>query len=131
MNFVKILKFGLLNNKLWFCLISAAYLGLGISFCLLIYSSVVIYLAASLVSTLDDDSLKLYALIWKRTMACQMEASRAEMIQVDIGNSKGDMIFHSSASNLDFKGYQAVYDVSCTFYVSMLLASSIHSEHPV
>ncbi|BAF08753.1 Os02g0474300, partial [Oryza sativa Japonica Group] len=31
-------------------------------------------------------------------------------IQVDIGNSKGDMIFHSSASNLDFKGYQAVYD---------------------
>ncbi|BAS78642.1 Os02g0474300 [Oryza sativa Japonica Group] len=80
MNFVKILKFGLLNNKLWFCLISAAYLGLGISFCLLIYSSVVIYLAASLVSTLDDDSLKLYALIWKRTMACQMEASRAEMV---------------------------------------------------
>uniref|UniRef100_A0A0E0G6J6 DNA topoisomerase n=1 Tax=Oryza nivara TaxID=4536 RepID=A0A0E0G6J6_ORYNI len=75
-----------------------------------IRSSVVIYLAASLVSTLDDDSLKLYALIWKRTMACQMEASRAEMIQVDIGNSKGDMIFHSSASNLDFKGYQAVYD---------------------
>uniref|UniRef100_A0A0E0CKE3 DNA topoisomerase n=1 Tax=Oryza meridionalis TaxID=40149 RepID=A0A0E0CKE3_9ORYZ len=31
-------------------------------------------------------------------------------IQVDIGNSKGDMIFHSSASNLNFKGYQAVYD---------------------
>uniref|UniRef100_A0A0E0JZS3 DNA topoisomerase n=1 Tax=Oryza punctata TaxID=4537 RepID=A0A0E0JZS3_ORYPU len=67
-------------------------------------------LPSSLVSTLDDDSLKLYDLIWKRTMACQMEASRAEMIQVDIGNSKGDMIFHSSASNLDFKGYQAVYD---------------------
>uniref|UniRef100_A0A0E0CKE8 DNA topoisomerase n=1 Tax=Oryza meridionalis TaxID=40149 RepID=A0A0E0CKE8_9ORYZ len=67
-------------------------------------------LPSSLVSTLDDDSLKLYALIWKRTMACQMEASRAEMIQVDIGNSKGDMIFHSSASNLNFKGYQAVYD---------------------
>ncbi|KAF0929513.1 hypothetical protein E2562_021764 [Oryza meyeriana var. granulata] len=67
-------------------------------------------LPSSLVSALDDDSLKLYALIWKRTMAFQMEASRTEMIQVDIGNSRGDMIFHSSASRLDFKGYQAVYD---------------------
>ncbi|KAL5224359.1 hypothetical protein ABZP36_010998 [Zizania latifolia] len=67
-------------------------------------------LPSSLVGTLDDDSLKLYALIWKRTMACQMEASRTEMIQVDIGDSEGDMIFHSSASRLGFKGYQAVYD---------------------
>uniref|UniRef100_A0A0E0E0K8 DNA topoisomerase n=1 Tax=Oryza meridionalis TaxID=40149 RepID=A0A0E0E0K8_9ORYZ len=67
-------------------------------------------LPSSLVGALDDDSLKLYTLIWKRTMACQMEASRTDMIQVDIGNSEGDMIFHSSASRLDFKGYQAVYD---------------------
>ncbi|KAF0904126.1 hypothetical protein E2562_032399 [Oryza meyeriana var. granulata] len=67
-------------------------------------------LPSSLVGALDDDSLKLYSLIWKRTMACQMEVSRTEMIQVDIGNSEGDMIFHSSASRLDFKGYQAVYD---------------------
>ncbi|KAK3128969.1 hypothetical protein QOZ80_6BG0469160 [Eleusine coracana subsp. coracana] len=43
-------------------------------------------------------------------MACQMESSRTEMIQVDIGTPKGDMIFHSSASRLDFKGYQAVYE---------------------
>uniref|UniRef100_A0A0E0E0K2 Topo IA-type catalytic domain-containing protein n=1 Tax=Oryza meridionalis TaxID=40149 RepID=A0A0E0E0K2_9ORYZ len=67
-------------------------------------------LPSSLVGALDDDSLKLYTLIWKRTMACQMEASRTDMIQIDIGNSEGDMIFHSSASRLDFKGYQAVYD---------------------
>jgi reverse gyrase len=33
-----------------------------------------------LVGILDDDSLKLYTLIWKRTMACQMEASRTEMV---------------------------------------------------
>ena len=43
-------------------------------------------------------------------MACQMEASRTELIQVGIGNPEGDMIFHSSASRLDFKGYQAVYE---------------------
>ncbi|CAL4925098.1 unnamed protein product [Urochloa decumbens] len=67
-------------------------------------------LPSSLVGVLDDDSLKLYTLIWKRTMACQMEASRTDLIQVDIGTPKGGMIFHSSASRLDFKGYQAVYE---------------------
>ncbi|TKW20969.1 hypothetical protein SEVIR_4G193000v4 [Setaria viridis] len=66
-------------------------------------------LPSSLVGVLDDDSLKLYTLIWKRTMACQMEASRTDLIQVDIGTPGGDMSFHSSASRLDFKGYQAVY----------------------
>jgi hypothetical protein len=30
---------------------------------------------------------------------------------VDIGTPGGDMSFHSSASRLDFKGYQAVYGV--------------------
>ncbi|KAL6605781.1 hypothetical protein ACP70R_041434 [Stipagrostis hirtigluma subsp. patula] len=67
-------------------------------------------LPSSLVGILDDDSLKLYTLIWKRTMACQMEASRTEMIQVDIGTPEGDMIFHAAASRLNFKGYQAVYE---------------------
>lgn len=38
------------------------------------------FLAASLVGILDDDSLKLYALIWKRTIACQMESSRTELV---------------------------------------------------
>ncbi|KAM0904678.1 hypothetical protein ACQ4PT_017862 [Festuca glaucescens] len=42
--------------------------------------------------------------IEKRIYSCQFE------IQVDIGNPEGDMTFHSSASRLDFKGYQAVYE---------------------
>ncbi|XP_047075908.1 DNA topoisomerase 1-like [Lolium rigidum] len=67
-------------------------------------------LPSSLVGILDEDCLKLYTLIWRRTMACQMDASRTELIQVDIGNPEGDMTFHSSASRLDFKGYQAVYE---------------------
>ncbi|CAM0914163.1 unnamed protein product [Alopecurus aequalis] len=67
-------------------------------------------LPSSLVGILSEDCLKLYTLIWRRTMACQMEASRTELIQVDIGNPEGDMTFHSSASRLDFKGYQAVYE---------------------
>ncbi|EMS48897.1 DNA topoisomerase 1 [Triticum urartu] len=73
--------------------------------------TIMVSLSASLIGILDEDSLKLYTLIWRRTMACQMEASRTELIQVGIGNPEGDMIFHSSASRLDFKGYQAVYEV--------------------
>uniref|UniRef100_A0ACD5ZRH8 Uncharacterized protein n=1 Tax=Avena sativa TaxID=4498 RepID=A0ACD5ZRH8_AVESA len=67
-------------------------------------------LPSSLVGILNEDCLKLYTLIWRRTMACQMEASRTELIQVDIANPEGDMTFHSSASRLDFKGYLAVYE---------------------
>jgi len=35
------------------------------------------------------------------------------------------MIFHSAASKLDFKGYQAVYEVSSKFILYLLLASSM------
>jgi len=42
---------------------------------------------------------------------------------VDIGTPEGEMIFHSVASKLDFKGYQAVYEVSSKFTLYLLLAS--------
>jgi hypothetical protein len=44
---------------------------------------------------------------------------------VDIGTPEGEMIFHSAASKLDFKGYQAVYEVSSKFILYLLLASSM------
>ncbi|XP_020089817.1 uncharacterized protein LOC109711271 [Ananas comosus] len=66
-------------------------------------------LPSTLVGILDDDSLKLYTLIWTRTMACQMEPSVINMIQVDTGNPEGDMIFRSVGSTVEFPGYQAVY----------------------
>ncbi|ONK76430.1 uncharacterized protein A4U43_C03F27810 [Asparagus officinalis] len=58
---------------------------------------------------LDDDSLKLYTLIWTRTMACQMEPATINTIQVDIGNMEGDMAFRSVASRIAFPGYREVY----------------------
>ncbi|KAG1327470.1 DNA topoisomerase 1 [Cocos nucifera] len=67
-------------------------------------------LPSTLVGILDDDSLKLYALIWTRTMACQMEPATTDMIQVDIGNSERNMIFRSVGSRVGFPGYQAVYE---------------------
>lgn len=48
--------------------------------CFLIYCCNTISHVASLVGVLDDDSLKLYTLIWIRTMACQMEASRTDLV---------------------------------------------------
>ena len=48
--------------------------------CLVLNIWLQLSLVASLVGVLDDDSLKLYTLIWKRTMACQMEASRTDLV---------------------------------------------------
>ncbi|AQL03104.1 DNA topoisomerase type IA core [Zea mays] len=37
-------------------------------------------------------------------------ATDLSKIQVDVGTPEGEMIFHSAASKLDFKGYQSVYE---------------------
>ncbi|KAK1285209.1 hypothetical protein QJS10_CPB20g00422 [Acorus calamus] len=66
-------------------------------------------LPSSLVGILDDDSLKLYTLIWSRAMACQMESTITDMIQIDIANAEEDIVFRSTGSRLHFLGYQAVY----------------------
>ncbi|KAG9150828.1 hypothetical protein Leryth_002976 [Lithospermum erythrorhizon] len=65
-------------------------------------------LPSTLVTVLDEDSLKLYTLIWSRTMACQMESATIDLIQLDIRNSDKSLIFRSSCSKISFLGYQAV-----------------------
>ncbi|KAK6136137.1 hypothetical protein DH2020_030110 [Rehmannia glutinosa] len=67
-------------------------------------------LPSKLVGVLDEDSLKLYTLIWSRTMACQMEPAVTEQIQCDIGNANQSIIFRSSCSRMEFLGFQAVYE---------------------
>lgn len=66
-------------------------------------------LPSMLAGILDEDSLKLYTLIWSRSIACQMEPSVTEQIQVDIGNGNGSIAFRATSSRKDFPGYQAVY----------------------
>ncbi|XP_020587950.1 uncharacterized protein LOC110029831 [Phalaenopsis equestris] len=66
-------------------------------------------LPSSLAGILDGDSLKLYSLIWCRTMACQMEPASIDMIQVDVGNKAGDVILRSAGSRTGFLGFEAVY----------------------
>ncbi|KAH7688960.1 DNA topoisomerase protein [Dioscorea alata] len=66
-------------------------------------------LPSSLNGILDDDALKLYTLIWARTMACQMESLLIDTVQVDIGSMGGDLVLRSTGSKVGFPGYQAVY----------------------
>lgn len=37
---------------------------------------------AMLAGVLDEDSLKLYTLIWSRTMACQMEPATIDQVRM-------------------------------------------------
>lgn len=65
---------------------------------------------SSLAGVLDEDSLKLYTLIWSRALACQMEPAIYDQIQVDIGNAGRSIIFRSACSRTEFLGYQAAFE---------------------
>ncbi|EYU30256.1 hypothetical protein MIMGU_mgv1a000789mg [Erythranthe guttata] len=67
-------------------------------------------LPSMLAGVLDEDSLKLYTLIWNRTVACQMEPAIIEHIQCDIANANQSIVFRSSCSRVEFEGFQAVYE---------------------
>ncbi|KAK4277069.1 hypothetical protein QN277_015123 [Acacia crassicarpa] len=66
-------------------------------------------LPSMFVGVLEEDSLRLYTLIWSRTVACQMENAVFEQIQLDIGNDNESIMFRSASSRVDFPGYQAVF----------------------
>ncbi|XP_045815651.1 DNA topoisomerase 1-like isoform X7 [Trifolium pratense] len=67
------------------------------------------YLPSMLAGVLDEESLKLYTLIWSRTVSCQMEPAILEKIQVDIGNADKSIMLRSASSRVEFPGYQAVF----------------------
>ncbi|KAK7293688.1 hypothetical protein RJT34_16561 [Clitoria ternatea] len=66
-------------------------------------------LPSMLAGVLDEDSLKLYTLIWSRTVSCQMEPTIFEQIQLDIGNADDSIILRSASSRVEFPGYRAVF----------------------
>lgn len=67
-------------------------------------------LPSMFVGALDEDSLKLYTLIWARTMACQMEAAKIDQIQLDIGKDDGFISFRAACSTVEFPGFRLVYE---------------------
>ena len=64
----------------------------------------------SLASILDKDQLRLYELIWKRTMACQMQSAKLNQVGVDI--KAGEAILHATGSTVAFPGFIALYTES-------------------
>ncbi len=65
----------------------------------------------SLRGILDADEWKLYALIWKRTMASQMLPARLNQLSVDLGtdSTRHDYLFRATASQIVFPGYMAAW----------------------
>ncbi|BAT74274.1 uncharacterized protein HKW66_Vig0003750 [Vigna angularis] len=66
-------------------------------------------LPSMLAGILDEESLKLYTLIWSRTVSCQMEPAVIEQIHLDIGNGDKSIVLRTASSMVEFPGYQAVY----------------------
>jgi DNA topoisomerase-1 len=62
----------------------------------------------SIKSFLKDDQFKLYSLIWKRTIACQMIHATMDQVSVDLGCGEGNT-FRASGSTVRFPGFMKVY----------------------
>jgi len=58
---------------------------------------------------LDEGQLKLYTLIWKRAIACQMESATFDSVAVDITSQDKKIAFRASGSTMVFDGFLKVY----------------------
>ena len=58
---------------------------------------------------LDENQKKLYELIWKRTIASQMQSAEIDQVTINIGSNKTNLEFKSTGSTLVFDGYKKVY----------------------
>jgi DNA topoisomerase-1 len=58
---------------------------------------------------LDSDQLRLYELIWKRTMACQMESAVLDQATIDINGVAGRASFRATGSVIRFDGFLKLY----------------------
>ena len=65
---------------------------------------------AKAIRTTDADQRKLYDLIWKRTLACQMEGARMERTTVDIGSRDGQVELRATGQVVLFDGFLRIYE---------------------
>ncbi len=66
-----------------------------------------------LASELNRDELALYDLVWKRTLASQMEDARGQTVSLRIGASSSggeDVEFGASGTVITFRGFLAAYE---------------------
>ncbi|KTD79187.1 type I DNA topoisomerase [Legionella waltersii] len=60
-------------------------------------------------NALTADQLKLYSLIWKRTLASQMADAVLDTVSVDFNCGKGN-VFRANGSTITFSGFLSVYE---------------------
>lgn len=61
---------------------------------------------------LNEDQLKIYTLIWRRTVACQMIPATLHVVSIDLNcgkNDEGKNIFRASGSTIVTLGFMSVY----------------------
>ncbi|MCA8931954.1 MAG: type I DNA topoisomerase [Rhodospirillaceae bacterium] len=63
-----------------------------------------------LAHVLDRDMLRLYDLIWKRTIACQMAPAVLDQMTVDIASDDGAAVLRATGSVVKFDGFLRVYE---------------------
>jgi DNA topoisomerase-1 len=63
----------------------------------------------SLRDHLNTDQMRLYEMVWKRTLASQMTPARFDTVSVDIRLSSDDTLFRASGQTLVFPGFISVY----------------------
>lgn len=64
---------------------------------------------ASVRKFLTDEQFKLYEMIWKRTLACQMSAAKFDAVSVDLSVGSDANLFRATGQTLVFPGFIAVY----------------------
>jgi DNA topoisomerase-1 len=64
---------------------------------------------ADVAGSLDRDHLRLYELIWKRTVASQMASALLEQVAVDIADATGRLRLRANGSVILFDGFLALY----------------------
>jgi DNA topoisomerase I len=64
---------------------------------------------ASLRQYLNDEQFKLYEMIWKRTLACQMTQAKYDAVSVDLAIGSEATLFRATGQTLVFPGFVAVY----------------------
>ncbi|WP_374371957.1 type I DNA topoisomerase [Dongia sp.] len=58
---------------------------------------------------LRDDEFRLYDLIWKRTLASQMESAELDQVAIDIASADGKQVMRTTGSIITFDGFLTLY----------------------
>ena len=58
---------------------------------------------------LNDEQFKLYEMIWKRSLACQMSPAKFDAVSVDLAVGSEANLFRATGQTLIFPGFIAVY----------------------